>query len=255
MSQPRITIITITYNSEKTLARAIDSIICQEYPNLEYIIVDGGSNDNTVEIIKSYGDRITKWISEPDKGISNAFNKGIHMATGDVIGIINSDDGLELGALQKVADAYEENVDVYRGNVLLWKEDSNTQVVEIPSMHFRYVGSNKISHQSTFVAKKAYMRFGLYDESCKYVMDYDLLLRYERAGAKFKYIDETLAFYSLGGLTFTKFTKKRMDEIIRVLKQNGASHFHVLMYILYQLSKEFIKKIVPKETLMRIMNR
>ena len=99
------------------------------------------------------------------------------------------------------------------------------------------------------------MRFGLYDESCKYVMDYDLLLRYERAGAKFKYIDETLAFYSLGGLTFTKFTKKRMDEIIRVLKQNGASHFHVLMYILYQLSKELIKKIVPKETLMRIMNR
>ncbi|MBS6764912.1 MAG: glycosyltransferase [Clostridium sp.] len=252
--RPKISIITITFNSEKTLHRAIDSVISQDYSELEYIIVDGGSKDSTVEIIKSYGEQITKWVSEPDNGISNAFNKGIAMATGDIIGIINSDDGLEPGALSAVASAYEEGIDVYRGKVLLWKEDSDTKAIETPSMHFDFSGFNKISHQSTFVTKSAYECYGHFDELCKYVMDYDLLLRYEKAGAKFKYIDEVLAFYSLGGLTFTKMTKTRIDEIKYVIHKNGGTKKDLIRYDVFVRCKEIFKRIFPKEVRMKIRN-
>lgn len=249
---PKISIITITYNSVKFLERAIQSILGQEYDNIEYIIVDGGSTDGTVEIIKKYSDRIARWISEPDNGICNAFNKGIQMATGDIIGIINSDDGLLPGALESIAEAYEEGVDVYRGKVLLWKEDTDTKVEEIPSMHFSFVGLNNISHQSTFVTKRAYEKYGVFDETCRYVMDYDLLLRFQNKGAKFKYVDKTLAFYTLGGLTFTKVTKERVEEIVRVMRQNGATNIDIAIYRIEKGIKEIVKKIVPKEVLLHI---
>ena len=251
---PKISIITITYNSEKTLRRAIDSIVSQEYDSLEYIIVDGGSADSTVEIVESYGNRISKWISEPDDGISSAFNKGINMATGDIIGIINSDDGLEPGALSAIAVAYDPKVDIYRGKVLLWKENTNTKAVEIPSMHFDYKGMNKISHQGTFVTKSAYKKYGVYDEKCKYAMDYDLLLRFEQAGAKFKYVNKVLAFYSLGGLTFSKVTKDRIKEIEYIMRKNGATNKDVLYYCCFRTVKLLVSKIIPKEILMKLRN-
>lgn len=251
-TKPKISIITITYNSARFIERAIKSILNQNYNNLEYIIVDGGSTDGTVDLIRKYEDKISKWISEPDKGISSAFNKGINMATGDIIGIINSDDGLLPGALEALASSYEEDVDVYRGKVLLWKEDTDTKVEEIPTMHFNFCGMNNISHQSTFIARQAYEKCGLYDETCKYAMDFDLLVRFQNAGAKFKYVDKALAFYTLGGLTFTKVTKVRVNEIVRVMRQNGATDFDILRYRMIKLCKEAVKQIVPKEILLCI---
>ncbi len=255
MTDPKISIITITFNSEKTLERTIKSVIGQDYDNLEYIIVDGASTDGTLEIIDRYKDRIAKSVSEPDNGISNAFNKGIRMATGDIIGIINSDDGLMPGALKAVAASFEEDVDVYRGKVLLWKEDTDTKVVEVPTMRFKFKGMNKISHQSTFVTKAAYDKYGLYDENCRYVMDYDLLLRYQKEGAKFKYVDSVLAYYTLGGITFSSYSKKRRLETERVMKANGAGKFDIWRFRIVKYSKIAIGKMVPKEMTMKIRNR
>lgn len=98
----KISIITITYNSEKTIEETILSIINQNYQNIEYIIIDGGSKDNTLNIINKYKTKISKVISEPDNGISDAFNKGIREATGDIIGIINSDDILNIDTLNEL---------------------------------------------------------------------------------------------------------------------------------------------------------
>lgn len=255
LTKIKISIITVTFNSEKTLERTIKSIIHQGYDNLEYIVVDGGSTDGTLEIINKYKNHIAKWISEPDTGISNAFNKGIKMATGEIIGIINSDDGLLPNALDTINNAYDETVDAYRGKVLLWKEDTDTKVEEIPSMHLGFGGMDNISHQSTFVTKRAYEKYGNFDETCRYVMDYDLLLRFERKGAKFKYVDSTLAFYSLGGITFSPYTKTRRIETERVMKRNGATDLDILLYRIIKYAKLAVGKVVPKEILMKLKNR
>ena len=107
--QYKITIITVTLNAANTLHETIESVISQEYNgDLEYIIIDGGSTDGTVDIIKSYDSRITFWVSEPDYGLYHAMNKGIERATGDIVGIINGDDYYYPGVMQKVVDAYEQ---------------------------------------------------------------------------------------------------------------------------------------------------
>ena len=117
---PRISVITITYNSAATLEETIRSVTMQDYPALEYVIIDGGSTDGTLDIVQKYKDQIQVVVSEPDKGISDAFNKGIAHATGEIIGIINSDDILLSGALREVAEAYDPQVDVYSGYILFW---------------------------------------------------------------------------------------------------------------------------------------
>ena len=112
--KPRITIITVCYNSEKYIEQAILSVINQTYDNLEYIIVDGGSQDSTMSIVNRYRDKISVIISEKDNGISDAFNKGIRRATGDIIGIVNSDDMLyNNNVIEKLAEYYEDDIDVY----------------------------------------------------------------------------------------------------------------------------------------------
>lgn len=113
---PKISIVTICYNSQDYIEDAINSIISQDYNNKEFVIVDGCSTDNTLQIIEKYKNQIDIVISEPDKGISDAFNKGINVSTGDIIGLINSDDLLCEGALKKLAQHYRPGVDVFRGN-------------------------------------------------------------------------------------------------------------------------------------------
>ena len=161
---PKISVITITYNSETVIEETIKSVVSQDYPNLEYIIIDGASKDGTLAVVEKYRDKIAKVVSEPDKGISDAFNKGVKHATGDIIGIINSDDVLLPGALSAVADAYEEEIGVYRGNVFIWESESETRIQAVPSMKFplhtfkRYI----VCHPGTFVAKWAYEKHGLF---------------------------------------------------------------------------------------------
>lgn len=135
MKKPKISIITVCYNSEAHLEEAMLSIINQSYANKEYIVIDGGSKDNTLAIIDKYRDKIDYFVSEPDKGISDAFNKGIKAATGDIIGIINSDDFMMPDALHKVAEQYEEGVDLYRGYTLVWNEVRNTKKYMYPNHH------------------------------------------------------------------------------------------------------------------------
>ena len=252
---PKISIITITYNSEKTLENTIKSVLAQNYDSLEYIIVDGGSTDKTLEIIKQYDDFVTRWISEADNGISDAFNKGIRMATGEIIGIINSDDGLCDGALNALAKEYDPNVDVYRGNVLLWNTETNKKVLEVPSMHIPYSGLKvNISHQGTFVRKDAYEKYGVFNTSYKYSMDLDLLMRFERMGARFKYINYTMAFFTMGGLTFSEYTKERRIQTEKILRSHGATEIDIWKFRVIKYSKVYIKKIIPVDVILKIKN-
>lgn len=244
----KISIITISYNSEKTIECTIQSVLNQHYENLEYIIIDGGSKDSTLDIIQKYKNRISYFVSEPDKGISDAFNKGVAAATGDVIGIINSDDLLLPNALEIIADSYDEISDVYLGSLLVNDSDSKQQILSIPSTEYKVQSRNIIvCHPSTFIAKKAYQKYGQYRVEFKYMMDQDLLTRMYIGGAVFKRIGGPLAQFNCGGVTDHTDFKKGLNEYLLMIKYNGGSWLLRVSMIIrvscYRLSKELLKSL------------
>lgn len=222
MKQPKISIVTITYNSEKTVEETFKSVKAQGYANLEYIVVDGGSTDATLEIASRYSDVISVLKSEKDEGISDAMNKGIALATGDLIGLIHSDDMLVEGALDKLAAVWDGETDVYYGDAIVCSEEGEhlsilTAKEDLSDMPYHFC----IVHPATFVAKKAYEAYGNFDKSLKCAMDYDLLLRMYRAGARFQYLHENLSVYRLGG-TNMKMRRRTVDEVRDVSVRHGG---------------------------------
>ena len=243
MNNPKISIVTITYNSEKTLEETIKSIASQNYDNLEYIIVDGGSSDKTLEIAEKYKNVITKIISETDEGISDAFNKGIAMAEGDIVGIINSDDMLYENALNELAGAYDEKTDVYYGNALVCDEEGNHLHIlnsseDLSAMPYGFC----IVHPATFVTKKAYDKYGTFRKELKCAMDYDLLLRYYKKGAVFKYIDKTLSVYRTGG-TNMKMRNRTIKEVRDVSVYHGGNPIKANMILVKKKLRDKLKFI------------
>lgn len=238
--KPKISIITISYNAASTIDTTIKSVISQDYSNYEYIIIDGGSTDGTVDIIKKYNKTISYWVSEPDKGISDAFNKGIRIATGDVIGILNSDDQYLPGALRTIANNYDNITDVYRGSIMIHEDGKDDYTYE-PSMKFKLLPIKvNVCHLPTFISIKAYKKYGMYDTDFKLAMDLDLLRRFYRAGAKFKKINTVLGRFNVGGLSTKTGIKQVFDERKKVILKNGGTVFHVYIYNGYI---EFMKLI------------
>lgn len=254
MQVPKITIVTITFNSESTLGRTIDSVAAQGYPNLEYLIVDGGSTDGTMAIVESATHVVSRWISEPDEGISDAFNKGIALATGEIIGFINSDDQLMPGALDALAKAYEPDIDVYRGKCLFWNEQTGQRSVEVPTLHPSFDGVSKVCHPSTFIAKRAYERYGTYDASSKFVMDLDLLHRFYAEGALFKNVDAVLACFTMGGVTFNSKMDERLAEIHRMMRKNDLSEVQWFRFLATTRAKQVILKVVGRRFIHKMRN-
>lgn len=209
---PRISIITITYNCEATVEETIRSVVSQDYNSLEYIIIDGGSTDRTLEIVDKYRSQIAVVVSEPDKGISDAFNKGIQRAMGEIIGIINADDILLPDTLKRLASHYDQTVDVYSGNVLAWDDKTGNTFRERPDVRFDTMKLQyNVAHSSRFIRKSAYERYGLFVVEMKYNMDIELLCRFYRKGAVFLYVDEDWTQFRLGGTTATPIYKKKSD--------------------------------------------
>lgn len=253
---PKISIITITYNSEKTLEETIKSVADQNYDNLEYIIIDGGSKDNTLAIINNYKEYISLVVSEPDNGISDAFNKGIKNATGEIIGIINSDDLLIPNAIQALVDNYDECIDVYRGNTVLWNPQTGFKLSIKPTMSFPITKRAKsICHQSTFIRKSAYLKYGCYDVSFRYMMDADLLHRFYNEGARFKYIDSDLAIFRQGGVTSDNW-KKKLSELKKMIIKNGGNsiyaYYRVFSFSLFNIGKTILFKIIDGDKSKRL---
>lgn len=250
--KPHISIITITFNSEKTVRDTFESIKRQSYENLEYIVIDGGSNDSTLEIANDYTDIITDIISEPDNGISDAMNKGIQRASGSIIGIIHSDDMLSAGALDALANSYDENTDVYFGNAIMCKVDGSELHTLMPQMDFsKFKYEFCLIHPSTFVTRNAYEKYGLYDIKLKYSMDYDLFLRFYIRGAKFKYVNYSFSKIRMGG-TNQRYRNNTIDEVCQISIKHGANPF-VARYV--KMSKKIKDIIRPMAKLIKYKNK
>ena len=236
MSGKKISIITITLNAERYLEQTIASVVNQTYSNREYIIVDGGSTDGTLDIIKKYESEIDNWISEPDNGIADAMNKGIDLATGDYILFLHSDDYLvNSSVLERASEYLGDRFDIFFFQVL---HDINGQNQVSSNRSLGWLTNFKMGscHQGQLCSRKLFQRIGKFDTSFKINMDYDLILRAYRAGASCNSVNMPLAVMRLIGIssrTDWKSLRERFDEERRVHFKNCTSVWMRLLYIFY----------------------
>jgi len=199
---PKITIVTPSFNQAHFIEETINSVLSQNYPNLEYIIIDGGSKDNTINIIKKYEKYLSYWISEPDKGQSDAINKGFHRSTGDILHWLNSDDLLVPGALQTIAEYFMNNPDIgcVIGDQEVIDEKGNTLMVrKVVPFHFRTAlfTASLVPQPSAPFTREAWLKTGDLDITLQYQMDFEYYLRMAKKGVKFGIIPKTLSKFRI----------------------------------------------------------
>lgn len=241
----KISIITITYNSSKTLATTLESVANQDYPNIEHIIVDGLSKDNTMEIVKQYP-HIKNYVSEKDKGLYDALNKGIKMATGDVIGLIHSDDFLATNdAISKVAKAFQENnTDSIIGDISFVNPNNLQKVVRHYSSKSwkpsKFAKGYMPAHPAFYCKKELFEKYGYYKMGYKIAADYELLIRFLYTHkVSYKYIPETLVYMRTGGTSNESFKSRILlnQEIVRGCAENG------IKTSMFKLSLKYSNKV------------
>lgn len=197
---PRVSVVTVVRNGREHLEQTIRSVLDQTYENVEYVVIDGASTDGTLEVIQRYSGRIDYWLSERDDGISDAFNKGLTAATGEILSLLNCGDWYEPNAVAKAVQAFEQTgTDVVCGAALLWDEAGMCKECVYLSHPERLRIQMTVAHPATFVLRDAYCQFGLFDLRYSYSMDYDLILRFFTRGAQFHAFDEILTNMRLGG--------------------------------------------------------
>ena len=244
----KISMVTICYNAEKTIENTIKSVINQNGVDLEYIIVDGASTDSTCTIVSKYLDKIDTFISEPDNGVSDAFNKGIRLATGTVIGIINADDLLYPEALKRVEEGFLNNpkADIVSGNTIVFTDKLEDGHVVKPDRDLEKLKyTMKLPHPSIFVKKEAYDKYGLFSTKYKNAMDYELISRMYFAGANICFVDNILSAFRDGGLSKTAYRRTQAEQR-EIAAKNGAGRMKVELFLLYVNVYRMIRPLLQK---------
>jgi glycosyltransferase involved in cell wall biosynthesis len=229
---PLISIITVVYNGAKTIEQTIQSVIQQPYQNKEYIIIDGGSNDGTVDLIKKYESYLSYWVSEPDKGIFDAMNKGIGLAKGELIGIINANDWYEKNIFTQIAEQYLKtgSNQIIHGLIRNFLDEEFYSMVGNSIRILRY---NMIQHPTCFIPRMLYQTYGKYNQEYKFTADYDLILRFVNNGIKFSFIEIPIVNFRLGGVSSIPDAEKEMYKI-RVKHHLISKTEYILRIVLAQ---------------------
>lgn len=244
-----LSIIISVLNGEKHIKKTINSILSQDYPNFELIVVDGGSNDNTIQIIQSFNSKKIKWISEPDKGISDAFNKGIKLASGDYINFQGDGDGFtENNSLtQLFFDLDLSNKPIVCGNINRISNEGEILYQSKIEKNFNkksLLFKMSLPHQGLFLPKEFFAKYGEFDLNNKYCMDYELLLRAYHDFPQVISKDIVVANWREDGLGEGK-TDEILKEYYKIKKHNRVAPIHILRLILiWDNLKLFIKKIL-----------
>ncbi len=247
----KFSIITATYNSEATIEDALKSVASQSYSNIEHIIIDGGSKDNTLKIIENYKDKIAYFVSEPDKGIYDALNKGINAATGDVIGFLHADDLFYSNlVLEKTAKQFSENITDSIYGDLLYVSKENTEKV-IRNWKAGKYSLKKLKrgwmppHPTFYVKKDVYVNFGTFDTDFKIAADYDFILR---VLGKYKistnYLPEIMIKMRVGGESNKNINNiiRKMKEDVNALKKNNLGNWQtVFLKNIIKIPQLFLK--------------
>lgn len=246
----KVSIITVCYNSSQYIRSAIDSVLSQSFVDVEYIIIDGNSNDGTQDIVDEYRGRIAHIISEPDDGIYDAMNKGIALATGDIVGVLNSDDFyLNSRVISEVVDVFEKsrNIDLLLGNVdFVLADNLNKPVRTYSSFNF---SSWKMrfgfmpAHPAAFIKRSAYQKVGLYKLGYKIAADFDMFIRM-LISRKFRYakLDQVLVRMRVGGVSTSGFRSywTTSKEILCSLGENGV--YSNFLFVFMRLPIKFFQR-------------
>lgn len=247
-----ISIITPTFNSEKTIEKNVRSIINQTYKNFEHIIIDNQSKDNTSSIInKIYEENnllnSLHIINEPDKGIADAFNKGIRTAKGEVIGILNSDDRyFNNNVFRKVVEAFNDNETIFVHGDVYFDDPVYGSNIRRPLL-CPITTTMPYNHPTMFFRREIYEKYGAYDESYRFTMDYELIMRYEKKISDFrskgKYLKgEPIAVMHSGGASW-KYEKESIKEYKNALKKYGFWNFNAKKEYFLRIFRTRLKKI------------
>jgi glycosyltransferase involved in cell wall biosynthesis len=255
---PKITIITVCYNAGATIENTIKSIINQEYPCLEYIVIDGRSSDDTVSIINRYSEYIDYFVSEEDHGVYDAMNKGAHLATGDWICFLNADDIMAKRVLYNIADIIRENkdVDAIIGSAYyLKKENANYNVMlSLPVVNNRTLKYDQpFSHQALFIKKRIFDEYGYFADRYKIVADYDFILRTIYKG-RIKYIvtNDIFALSFAGGISNRIFLMTSF-ETARCQWENKLNKLEIVLFFLYKNIKFYLFRMLETFRLIKFI--
>ena len=246
----KLSLITVTYNSSKTLPDTFQSVLSQTYSDIEYIIVDGASKDNTVSIIKEYEPLFQgrmKWISERDKGLYDAMNKGIRMAMGDVVGILNSDDlFMDDKVLADVAATFDEQTDAIFGNLYFVNQEDVNQIVRVwkGSPYKSFKSGWHPAHPTFYVRREVYEKYGGFDTTFDVSADFELMLRLiEKHGIRTKYLDRYMVRMRMGGESTGSIKNiiRGNKNIFRAFRKNGIKVSS--LYPVYRLLPKVIDRV------------
>ena len=243
-----ISVITVVLNSEELLEKTILSVIDQSYSDVEYLIIDGGSSDGTVDIIKKYEKHIDYWSSSPDSGISHAFNKGLSQSSGDIIGILNAGDTFFADSFSVVSKAFKvNNIDYLYGNSVLKDINNNEIRVLKPKStdEFPY-GGMPFQHSALFVKRKVYDSVGYFNVNYRIAMDFELYLRIKKLNFKKYYLDKNLTSYHRGGLSDRYYFRGNYEALCASLSYEKVSFLRIIVKTAYQIVKTTIRKILEK---------
>lgn len=251
----KISVITTSFNREHTIEDTIQSLLSQDYPDIEYILIDGASSDHTMEIISKYKEQISKIVSERDNGMYEGLNKGIQAATGDIIGILHSDDQyFSHETLSRVATCFSEtNADLVYGNGLFVSADDKTKIIRdwISGPYLKSkVGKGWLPlHTTVYIRRELFDKLGYYNDNYKIAADSDLLVRYlYKADIKTAYLNEYLVKMRMGGLsTSSKRIKQKWEEDIRLYRNHGINPYLALLKKIASKIPQFIRAKIHRE--------
>lgn len=245
--QPLVTVITVVYNNKKHLEKTIHSVFDQTYPNVEYLVIDGGSTDGTLEILDQYDDKIDYWVSEPDGGIYDAMNKGISLARGKLIALLNSDDEYFADSIEKVVGTWRSNPgnDIFFGDMAI---KINDEILFVLKPQASYLEKNmRMNHPTWFVAREVYENVGKFSTQFRIASDYEFARRAKKLGIRFCYVPDVLTIFALGGASYRSFAC--LFEVYKIRKQYDLSFCRNISYLFVEVCQNGLGR--AKDSILR----
>jgi glycosyltransferase involved in cell wall biosynthesis len=247
-NNPLVSVITIVRNRKDTLPQTIESITAQTYQNIEYIIIDGFSTDGTSEVIRQFDDKISIWISEPDKGTADAYNKGLSLASGDFIFWLCSDDWIEPGFIASAVNFLRDSrAEFVYGDLSLYKKGKPVRLCRGNKDYTKSLlsGYPRINFTTMVIKRECFQEFGLIDTSYKFFNDYELALRFHLNGARGIYNNSLMVHKRIGGMG-ESLSLESISEFLRLLRQYRLPKTKALTNYLYFLVRGRIGKFCNK---------